>query len=224
MTTIFLRTTIIYLVLLTAMRLMGKRQIGELEISDLITTLLISEIASLPITDSNIPLSHAIIPIILLLTFEVISSALLVKIPSMKSLISTRPTTLIKNGKLLSSQMKNARITADELISELRQQGISDLSEVNYAILEQNGKISVIPKAEFKPLTAKDMGIKVSDSGLYHIIIENGEINPNGVSEMGLESPVLENILKKENLSADKIYLMLVSDLGEIQIIRKEEK
>ena len=224
MTTIFLRTTIIYLVLLTAMRLMGKRQIGELEISDLITTLLISEIASLPITDSNIPLSHAIIPIILLLTFEVISSALLVKIPSMKSLISTRPTTLIKNGKLLSSQMKNARITADELISELRQQGISDLSEVNYAILEQNGKISVIPKAEFKPLTAKDMGIKVSDSGLYHIIIENGEINPNGVSEMGLESPVLENILKKENLSADNIYLMLVSDLGEIQIIRKEEK
>ena len=90
MTTIFLRTVIIYVVLLTAMRLMGKRQLGELEISDLITTLLVSEIASLPITDTNIPVSHAIIPIIILLTFEVVSSTLLVRFPAVKKFISTQ--------------------------------------------------------------------------------------------------------------------------------------
>ena len=223
MTTILLRTVIIFFVLLTAMRLMGKRQIGELEISDLITTLLISEIASLPITDSNIPLFHAISPIIILLTFEVLSSALLVKIPSAKKYISTRPTTLIKRGILLSTQMKNARLTADELISELRQQGISDISEVEYAILEQNGKISVIPKAEFKPLTARDMGIKVSDAGLFHIIIENGEINENGASEMKIGSSELDKLLKKEKLTLEQVYLMLMSDSGDIQIIKKEE-
>ena len=224
MTTIFLRTIIIYVVLLTSMRLMGKRQIGELELSDLITTLLISEIASLPIADSNIPLSYAIIPIILLLTFEVLSSALLVKIPSAKRFISTRPTTLIRRGTLLYSQMKNARITADELISELRQQGILDISEIEYAILEQNGKISVIPKAEFKPLTAKDVGINAEDTGLFHIIIENGEINKIGVSEMKLDDNALDKLLKRENISLDQVYLMLISDHGKIQIIRKEEK
>lgn len=224
MTTILFRTVIIYLVLLTSMRLMGKRQIGELEVSDLITTLLVSEIASLPITDANIPLSHAIIPIVLLLTFEVLSSALLVKVPSAKNLISTYPTTLVKNGTLLSDQMENARITADELLSELRQQGISDLSEVNYAILEQNGKISVLPKAEFKPLTAQDIGIKVNDSGLFHIIIENGDINKSELANLGLDHSFIESSLKKQEISFDSVYLMLVSDGGEIQIIKKEEK
>ena len=224
MTTILFRTIVIYITLLTAMRLMGKRQIGELEISDLITTLLISEIASLPITDANIPLSHAIIPIILLLTFEVLSSALLVKIPSAKKFISTRPTTLIKNGTLLYSQMKSSRITADELISELRQQGISDLSEVNYAILEQNGKISVIPKPQFKPLTANDVGISTADPGLFHIIIENCEVNESELSTLGLDRSFIKKALKNKELSLDNVYLMLVSDGGEIQIIKKEEK
>ena len=149
---------------------------------------------------------------------------MLVKIPSAKNLISTRPTTLIKNGTLLYSQMKSARITADELISELRQQGISDLSEVNYAILEQNGKISVLPKPEFRPLTAKDTGIKVSDSGLFHIIIENSEVNEAELSELGLDHLFIEKALKNKDISLDSVYLMLVSDGGEIQIIKKEEK
>ena len=157
MTTIFIRTVIIYVVLLTSMRLMGKRQIGELEISDLITTLLVSEIASLPLTDTSIPVSHAIIPIILLLTFEVISSTLLMKIPPIKKFISTRPTTLIDNGRLCPEQMKKVRLTVDELMSEIRQNGISDIDEVQYAILEQNGKISVIQKPEFRPPSARDM-------------------------------------------------------------------
>ena len=98
MTTIFIRTVIVYFILLSAMRFMGKRQIGELEVSDLITTLILSEIASLPITNSSIPISHAVIPIVILLTFEVLSSALLVQFPKIKSLISPHPTMLIKNG------------------------------------------------------------------------------------------------------------------------------
>lgn len=224
MTTIFIRTIIIYVVLLTSMRLMGKRQIGELEISDLITTLLVSEIASLPITDTNIPISHAIIPIIILLTFEVASSWLLVKFPFIKKYISTHATTLIENGKLRPAQMQKVRLTATELISELRQNGISDISEVQYAILEQNGKISVIQKPEYRQPTARDMNIKLSDSGFYNIIIENGMINSHGMSAVGMSKSRLHDILNKRKLKPKQIYLMLVSTNGEIEIIKKEKK
>ena len=224
MTTILIRTVIIYVVLLTAMRLMGKRQIGELEISDLITTLLVSEIASLPITDTAIPISHAIIPIIILLTFEVVSSALLVRFPSIKKYISTRPTTLIENGRLRSGQMQKVRLTADELISELRQNGVSSISEVQYAILEQNGKISVIQKPQYRPPSARDMKLTVSDYGLYHIIIENGQLNRHGMAEAKLSAKKAEAILKEKNISRRDVYLMMISDKGDVEIIKKEKK
>ena len=224
MTTILIRTVIIYVVLLTAMRLMGKRQIGELEISDLITTLLVSEIASLPITDTAIPISHAIIPIIILLTFEVVSSALLVRFPSIKKYISTRPTTLIENGRLRSDQMQKVRLTADELISELRQNGISNITEVQYAILEQNGKISVIQKPQYRPPSARDMKLTVSDYGLYHIIIENGQLNRHGMAEAKLSAKKAEAILKEKNISRRDVYLMMISDKGDVEVIKKEKK
>lgn len=224
MTTIFIRTVIIYVILLTSMRLMGKRQIGELEISDLITTLLVSEIASLPITDTNIPVSHAIIPIVMLLTFEVVSSALLVKFPPIKKFISTHPTTLIDKGHLCPLQMQKVRLTADELISELRQNGISSISEVQYAILEQNGKISVIQKPQFRPPSANDMNIEIKDSGLCHIVIENGLVNIHGLSEADLDNKKLDALLADRQLRQKDIYLMMISDSGDIEIIMKDKK
>lgn len=223
LTTIFFRTVIIYVVLMFAMRLMGKRQIGELEVSDLITTLLVSEIASLPITDTNIPVSHAIIPIIILLTFEVGSSALLVSFPTIKKMISTRPATLIKDGKLSSKAMRTARISADELISELRQNNISDLSEVQYAILEQNGKISVIQKPEYRTPSVKDLRISVKDEGLYHIIIENSCINPHGASEVRMSKDDIISLLNGKGISIKDVYLMMISDSGDVQIVKKEK-
>lgn len=224
MTTIFIRTIIVYIILLSAMRFMGKRQIGELEVSDLITTLILSEIASLPITNSNIPISHAVIPIVILLTFEVLSSALLVQFPKIKNLISPHPTMLIKNGQLSSREMKKARITAEELISELRQNGISDISEVQYAILEQNGKISVIQKPEYKSPSAKDMRVVSSDSGLHRIIIENGYVDKHGLREAGLSQKEIDSILNVEKIPQHKVYLMTVNESGEANIILKDEK
>ena len=224
MTTIFIRTVIVYFILLSAMRFMGKRQIGELEVSDLITTLILSEIASLPITNSSIPISHAVIPIVILLTFEVLSSALLVQFPKIKSLISPHPTMLIKNGNLSSKEMKKARITAEELISELRQNGISDISEVEYAILEQNGKISVIQKPEYKPPSATDMNISPGNGKLHRIIIENGYIDRHGLKESGLSRNDVDGILSKENIPRRRVYLMTVNESGETNIILKDEK
>lgn len=223
MTTIFIRTIIIYLILLSAMRLMGKRQIGELEISDLITTLLVSEIASLPITDSRIPISHAIIPIIILLVFEVSSSALLVRFPSIKKYISTRPTVIIENGKLSSKQMKKVRLTADELISELRQNNISSIDEVEYAVLEQNGKISVLQKPEYRTPTMQDINLSAKSNGLYRIVIENGYIDEYGAKESGLSRDDVLNALSQNNIKLNEVYLLMVSDKGQLNIIRKDD-
>lgn len=223
MTAILIRTVLIYLLLVVAMRLMGKRQIGELEISDLVTTLLISEIAALPITDSSVPLSHAALPIAAVVCFEVVSSALTASFPSLKKLLTARPATLIRDGKLCGSAMKRARISADELISELRQHQIGDIAEVRYAILEQNGKISVILKAEHRPPTVKELHRSVCDSGLFHIIIDKGVLNRHSLQDLQLSEETVARILSERGLHRKDIYLMMMNDRGDVRVISRQE-
>ena len=223
MLTILIRTVIIYLVLMLIMRLMGKRQIGELELSDLVTTFLLSEIASMPITDTNIPIIYAVIPMIALLTFEVSSSWFLSRFPKLKKLLSTNPATLVCNGKIIQKEMLRSRISPEELIGELRQSGISDIKEVRYAILEQNGKISVIPKASEKPLTPKQMSINTTDNGIDHVVINNGRINAHALTVLGITDNNIENILNSRKLSKKEVYLMLIDDSGNIKIFEKEK-
>ena len=222
--TIFVRTCIIYIFLMFSMRLMGKRQIGELDLTDLITTLLISEIASLPITDNSIPLSHAIIPIITLVTFEVVSSFLLVYFPALKNLLSTRPEILIRKGEPDRRAMRRSRISADELISELRQKDVTDISEVEYAILEQNGKITVIQKAPFKSPSAAELGIKTKESGIYHIVVCEGVINKNGLATLKLSKKELLEKIASSRLKLSDIYIMMINDAKDVKIIKKENR
>ncbi len=223
MATIFVRTVIIYLILITAMRLMGKRQIGELEISDLVTTLLISEIASLPITDNTVPISHAIIPIIILIAFEICSSALVMRFPRIKNLVTDRPSTLIKNGKLCKGAMEESRLSIDELVTELRQNGYVDIDEILYAILEKNGKITLIPKAKYNLPTCEQLNIKAEETGIFHIVIDNGALNAHGLYEVGLRREQIEHKLQKHSLKINDVYLMMISDSGEERIISKKE-
>ncbi len=223
MTTILIRTVIVYIVLIAAVRLMGKRQIGELEVTDLVATLLISEIASLPITDANIPISHAIIPIVILMSFEVCSAALTVLFPKIKGLFTARPSTLIKNGVLCKNSMLNSRISNDELISELRQNGYTDINDVLYAILEKNGKLTIIPKARRNVPTCEDLQIKVKENGIFHIVIDNGTVNTHGLFEVGLTEAQLTHKLKAKDTRAKDVYLMMISDSGEERIIKKED-
>ena len=223
MVTIFLRTLLVYSIMIFAMRLMGKRQVGELEISDLVTTLLISEIASLPITDYNLPISRAVIPIIILITLEIVSSILTVLFPKIKNLFTARPTTLIKNGTLCRTSMIESRICADELISELRQSGYVDIDEILYAILEKNGKITIIPKARYAQPTNNDAGIQVKERGIFHIVIDNGCINLHGLDEVSLTREALIKKLGKVGKAPDDVYLMMISDYGEERIIYKKE-
>lgn len=223
MLTVLTRTFIIYISLILVMRLMGKRQLGELEISDLVTTFLISEIASLPITDTEIPLSHAIIPIIALLTLEVGISAALSHFPRLKFLFSARPSTLIKDGSICKDALKDSRISFDELFGELRQQGYDDIAQIKYAILEQNGKITVILRERYKPISADTLGLPVRECGLFHIIIEHGLINSHGLSEIGYSEHKLDVILSSLGYKKNDIYLMMINDAHDVRIIPNNE-
>lgn len=222
MVVILFRTIIIYTSLLIAMRIMGKRQIGQLDVSDLITTLLISEIAALPIENPDIPLFYSIIPLITLLTFEVISSTIVSRSQFMKNIFTPRPSFLIKDGKIDQKSLQKNRISIDELISKLRQQSIYDIQEVKYAIIEQDGQISVVPKIEYRQPNLKDLKIESEESGIIHVIIANGKINKHGLSVINKKEKWLSAEISKRGLFISEIFLMTVNDLGEIQITKKE--
>ena len=224
MITILFRTVVIYLILNIAMRLMGKRQIGELEITDFVTTLLISEIASLPITDNSIPLSHAFIPIVALIFLEVTSSFLIVCVPRLKRLFTVRPTTLIQNGRFCQKAMRQARISPDELISELRQKDITDPAEVSYAILEQSGKISVITKVNRRPVTAEQMKVSVTENGIFHIVIDGGVLNRHALDQLSLSEREVDDILTARRLCRRDVYLLMMDDTRNVSIIKKEKQ
>lgn len=224
MLVILIRTVIVYVILIATMRLMGKRQLGELEISELVTTLLISEIASLPISDQSIPLMHAVIPLVTILTLEVLLSMILLKVPFLKNVASARPTVLIRHGVLDQKELRRIRISIDELISEARQSGITSLDEIDYAILEQNGKLSIIPKKKASPPTSNDLNIILKETGIMHILIEDGTINDYNLKLLGHDRAWLLRYLERLGKQAEDIFLLTVNDGEEFYRIDKEKK
>ena len=203
---------------------MGKRQIGELDVSDIVTTLMISEIASLPITNQEIPLVYAVIPIITLLTIEVASSCILSKTPKLKNLLSARPTVIINKGVLDQKALMASRVSMDEFISELRQSNITNVSDVYYAILEKSGKLTIIPKAASQPPTCEQLGISPTESGIMHIIICNGTIDTHNLSLIKKNEAWIEKILSKKGLKIHDVFFMSADDGGKYEIIRREKE
>ena len=225
MITIFVRTIIIYVLLLAVIRLMGKRQIGELEVSELVTTLLLSELASQPISDSNIPLVNAVVPILVLMTAEVILSYILTKSKTAKKLLNGTPSILVNKGILDQKELNKSRISVEELMGELRLKDISDLSAVNYAILEQNGQISVIPKTGEKNASIADLKLQVPEKGIAHALVVDGEISDYNLKILGKNREYISKLMKKNNISDIKdIFLLTIDDMETINIIRKDKK
>ncbi len=224
MLTIAIRTIIIYLFLIFAMRLMGKRQIGQLEVSDLVSTLLLSEIAALPIENRDIPISFALVPTVVLMTIEIVSAAAQGRFPKLKNLFSPRPSVLVRMGTPDFRELERSRISMDELMVSLRKSGVTDLSEIAYAILEQDGNISVIPKAFAKNLTPKDMGISTTESGMFRIVIERGIVNHNSLSELGKDETWLARLLQNDGVLAENVILLLVDEGGNKRIFTTVEE
>ncbi len=222
MITILIRTLIIYVSLIMIMRFMGKRQLGELEISDLVTTLLVSEIASLPLTNTDIPLSHAIMPILVLTSLEVLLSGAQIKIPLLKNLFAIRPAILIRHGVPDRAVMRSVRVSSEELLSQLRQKDITDPDEVEYAILEPNGQISIVKKAKEQSPTLAQLDMKTQERGMMHMVICDGKVNPRNLSLAGKDQRWLEAYLLTKRTRAEDVFLLLVDDSGQTRLYPKE--
>lgn len=221
---IFFRTIIIFILLEFVIRLMGKRHMGELEIGEFVTTLMISEIATLPIQDVSIPIVYAIVPISVLMAFEVASSVILTKIPKLKGLVCAGPNIIIDKGKLDQKELRRLRISIEELMSALRQSNVSSISDVNYAIMEQNATITVIPKAENAPPTAKALSIKCDDPGIPHIIISDGRIAFQNLARLNKTRTWVDSVLKDKKCKLEEVFLLTVDDCEKIFLIKKEQK
>ena len=209
MAVIFIRTILIYILLLAVMRISGKRQIGEIQISELVTTFLLSDIASYPLTNPGIPILNAVIPIFTLIALEIIFSFLTTKCAFLKNLLDGKPNIIILHGIIQKKEMARLRLSMDDLLCELRLKNISSVSDVDYAILEQNGQISVFQKDQ-KPLS--------------HAIIIDGELNTRLLEDIGKNKHWLREILKGKNVQEYKdIFLLAVTDEGNITLIKQEQ-
>lgn len=224
MLTVLIRTAIIYLLLLLALRLTGKRQIGELQLSELITTFMISELATVPIQDLSIPLIYSIFPIIFILCVEIALSYLATKSKNVKKLFFGNPSMIIERGVINQKELERLRIGINELIGELRLKDVASISDVEYAILEQNGKLSVFLKKDCQPVCLKDLGIKGGGDSLDHAIIIDGEIDESNLKEAKKSRAWLLSYLRKHHLQLSQIFLMTINDENVINIINKEEK
>ena len=217
------RTVIAFVTLLLFFRLLGKRQLGELELSELTVSMLIADIAAIPLQDIGIPMINGLIPILTLFCCEVILAGLSMKSVKIRSILYGKPSMLIVRGKINQSEMRANRFTVDELMQELRNRSISDISKIEYAILETDGQLNVIPFPAEKPPTASQLGIEVSDGGYPTIVINEGRILSNNLKQLGLDDNWLKKELKTNGYGeAESVYLMTVNQAGESYISGKE--
>lgn len=224
MITAFLRTVILYFLIMIGLRLMGKRQIGELEPSELVLTMMLSDLATVPMQDFGIPLLSGVIPILTLLALSMLLSQLSLKSIRFRGLACGRPTVLIDSGRLCQENMRRNRFTIDELLEELRGQGIYDIRTVKYAVLENSGQLSILPWPEEQPPTAKQLKQKVEDDVLLpHILINDGRVLRRSLTNCGKDEVWLKKQLKAKGFSSPKeVFLLTLNDQGDILCLSKE--
>jgi uncharacterized membrane protein YcaP (DUF421 family) len=221
MITLIFRTLLVYIFLILIMRLMGKRQIGELEVTDLVATLLLSEIASLPITDPNIPVLHAIVPMIVLLSLEVFSSYILIRVPKLKNFLSATPTFIIKDGILDQAALVATRLSIEELMSEIRQQGFCSLAYVWYAILEKDGRLTILPRARYSPPTQEQMNMTSSEESLMHVVYNGNVYNDKGLALIEKNRAWLDKQMARRGVVLADQFCVTANSQGEIYWIPK---
>jgi uncharacterized membrane protein YcaP (DUF421 family) len=214
--TIMIRTAILYFLVVLSLRLMGKRQIGQLQPFELVIAIMISELASLPMQDTRLPLINGVIAIVTLLILQIMVSLVQLKIESARLLLNGKPTILIKKGKILIDQLKRQTININDLMEELRIKGYYNLGDIEYAILETSGQLSVIPKTELTFASKKDMHIETDQDILPVTLILDGRINSNNLNLIQKDYKWLMIKLKEKSIySADTVFFALMDSKGE---------
>ena len=222
---IFLRALILYFMVIFSIRLMGKRQIGELQPSELVITILVSNIATLPIEDINIPLATGLIPIISLVCFDVIMSIITLKFKSIRRVVSGKPRIVVFNGVVDQKALKQLRYSVDDMMEGFREQGIFDIKEVQYEVVETTGRINVLQKKDYQPLTLDIVENKNSASqNPPQVIIEDGVLSKKSLVMLGLNEKWLNNILNKNQVKVKDVFFLSSDDDKNYTLIKKSKK
>lgn len=224
MATAFVRTILLYFIIMVGIRVMGKRQIGELEPVELVLMLLISDLAAVPMQDFGIPLLNGALPIVTLLSLSMLLSFFSMKSIRFHRLVCGNPTTLIKDGVIQQDALRRNRFTLDELIEELRVQSVTDLTTVKYAVLETNGQLSVMLYADNAPATPRQLGKPVKDDVFIPVVLVNdGRVLKTGLRDRGLDEAWLDRTLRDHGFrSAHEVLLLTVDGAGKVLCIGKE--
>jgi uncharacterized membrane protein YcaP (DUF421 family) len=219
----FFRTVILYLALIAAMRALGKRQIGQLEPSEFVVAMLIADLASIPMQNGGIPLLSGLIPILTVLGLELVLSGFAMGSVKFRRLMCGKPVILVENGKPIQKNLRQTRVTLDELTSHLRQKDVLDITTVQYAILETDGNLSVFPFPKEAPATAKEAGIHVKKQYIPLTIIEDGFLSWDNLQKAGKDQRWLNRVLEEKGTEVSATFLLTVDGSDRINWVGKEQ-
>ena len=224
MITTYLRTVLLYMILIAVVRFLGKRQIGQMEPSEFVVSMLVADLIAIPMQNSGTPIYYGIIPVLTVLGLELLLSGLSMKNLRVRRLLCGKPVILIENGRLLQNNLRRTGVTLDELTSHLREKDVLDLSTVQYAILETNGNLSVFPYPKEMPASAKDAGIMVRQQFLPITIIEDGHLLRSNLAPAKKDEAWVEKVLTQYRATIKSTWLLTVDRANHILFIPKEDQ
>ena len=219
----YIRTIILYLILIAVIRIMGKRQVGQMEPAEFVVTMLVANLASIPMQDGGIPLYSGLVPILTVLGVELVLSAASLRSVSFRRLLCGKPVILIENGHVLQNNLRRTRITLDELTGHLREKDVLNVTDVQYAIFETNGNLSVFPYPKHKPASAKDAGIHPERQSLPVTIIGDGYLYRQNLPAAGKDEAWVRRFLQERELKQKDVWLLTLDATGKTTLLRKEK-
>ena len=218
----YMRTVILYVALIAVIRLMGKRQIGQMEPSEFVVTMLVANLAAIPMQEEDMPLLSGLVPMLIVLIMELTFSYLSMKSIRLRKLLCGKPVILIENGKVIQKNLRRTLVTLDELSGHLREKDVLDIQTVQYAILEPNGNLSVFPYPSELPASAGDTGIKPSARSLPVTVISDGRLLQENLKKAKKDGAWLRKVLHERSASVDGTFLLTVDGKDHIYYIPKE--
>lgn len=224
MLVMFFRALILYALVVTGIRIMGKRQVGELQPFELVVTIMIAELASVPMENTGTPLLNGIVPILALLLAEVFISYITLKSERARTIVCGSPSIVIQNGKIVQRELAWLRYNVNDLLEQLREKNIVNVSDVEFAILETNGQLSVIPKPQKRPVTAEDLNLSTRYEGLPYTLIMDGHIQHKNLAKAGVDINWLLQQLEIRGLKPKDVFFAYLDSQRNLQIEEKEKR
>lgn len=218
----YLRTAVLYLILIAVIRLMGKRQVGQMEPSEFVVTMLVANLASIPMQDGGIPLLSGLVPILTVLGVELVLSTLSLRSIRIRKLLCGKPVILIENGRILQENLRRTSITLDELTGHLRLKDVLDLKAVQFAILETDGNLSVFPYPKYRPANASEAGIPAKSQHLPITIIGDGHLYQENLRLLGKDEGWVRRVLQERNTTIASTWLLTCDTADHICFYPKE--